>query len=593
MIQSANKYPISNVFSIDTNVKYTIPKYQREYIWKRENWEKLFNDLMDNDKGYFIGSLICVNKQDDPLSINLEIIDGQQRLATISLFYAAIYHKLMDENRNDDEFITERTNLKKRLIQKDDLRIELQPQNNNFVDYKAVLSEIGLIKDHDKPQYLGVRRIYKAYQYFKDQLSRPPLNDFLEVQKLLEKINSALIVMIQVNNHSDAFMLFESLNSRGVPLSAVDLVKNDILSEMEKRKITTLNSAYAEWEKLVKNLSPNKQSDPVIQERFLRQYYNAFRYKERVKIVGISRATRSTLIKIYEELIKKRNVGEIFNDLIDKSLIYSAFITDEPKHLKENIKKGLIDLLHIGAAPSYTFLLYLFSEHREDTAFIEDSIDFLVKYFVRRNLTDFPATRELDLLFMGLIDECEKNKGNLSQIIVDYLTNSKRFSSTEKFKEKLNGNIYEDNTDVTRFILCKITEKGFNKEIYTDFWEKHKEKYVWTIEHIFPEGENIPKWWVDMIANGDKKEAKRLQVEWVHKIGNLTLTGYNPSLFNSPFLTKRDKDKKGISIGYKNGLYLNRDLAKMEKWTAKDIEERTNKLVKEALGLFKVGDEVI
>lgn len=437
--------------------------------------------------------------------------------------------------------------------------------------------------------------------YFKDQLLSDGFlkvlsYDFPKVQTLLDKINSALIVMIQVNNHSDAFMLFESLNYRGVPLSAVDLVKNDILSEMEKQKITSLNSAYKEWEELVKNLSPNKQSDPVIQERFLRQYYNAFKYKDKVKTGGISRATRSTLIKIYEELIKKRDVKYIFNELIDKSIIYGYFIDpEESKHLTGGIKKGLIELFRIGAAPSYTFLLYLFSERWEDTTTIKNSINLLVNYFVRRNLTDFPATRELDLIFMGLIDECERNKENLSQKITDYLTDSKWFSNIEQFKEKLKGNIYDDNIDVARFILCRIAEKGFTKnEFFPDLWKKEKGKYVWTIEHIFPEGENIRKEWADMIADGDKELAKHIQIEWVHKIGNLTLTGYNSSLFNSPFEIKRDKkDKKGNYIGYKNRLYLNRGLAKMEKWTAKDIEERTNKLVKEALGLFKVADEVI
>lgn len=89
------------------------------------------------------------------------------------------------------------------------------------------------------------------------------------------------------------------------------------------------------------------------------------------------------------------------------------------------------------------------------------------------------------------------------------------------------------------------------------------------------------------------EEAEKLQVEWVHKLGNLTLTAYNPNLSNFSFKKKRDrKDNRGNYIGYKNGLYLNRELAKKNSWTIEDIKNRTNHLVKEALNLFKIEDEL-
>jgi hypothetical protein len=170
------------------------------------------------------------------------------------------------------------------------------------------------------------------------------------------------------------------------------------------------------------------------------------------------------------------------------------------------------------------------------------------------------------------------------------LTNPARFADDRIFEDRLRGNIYEDNTDVARFILCKIEELHQSKEIYSDLWSRDKsEKFIWTIEHIFPEGENIPDDWVNTIAQGDKARAKELQIEWVHKIGNLTLTGYNSNLSNLSFEKKRDrKDKNGKLIGYKNGLYLNEDLKDKNSWEVSDIERRTESLVKLAMDLAKV-----
>jgi uncharacterized protein with ParB-like and HNH nuclease domain len=590
MIQSTNKYQISGIFDIEARVKYIIPKFQREYTWRKDDWENLFNDLMDNDNGYFLGTIICVNKGTDALDITpLEIIDGQQRLATISLLYCAIYSRLqevMKESRNNEEFITEKNNLKHRLIQKgrnNELKLELSYQNNNLEDYKYILHETGVYDDSlSKPPNLGNRRIYKAYMHVKDRISDFNYN---KLKECLDKINSAMLVKIEVNTHSDAFILFESLNNRGIPLSAIDLIKNNILSELEKKKIKSIDDAFKHWVKLVDNLP-----DYSIQERFLRQYYNAFRYINKIKIQGISKSTRSNLIKIYDELIN-HDVNFIFEELIKKAETYNHFIGPQSSNDYYN---GLTDLLHIGGAPSYTFLLYLFSEHENKTELIAEAINFLVKYFVRRHLTDFPPTRDLDNIFIGLIDECEKNRNSLAtQTIVSYLTDRSRFANIKTLEDKLRGNIYEENVEVTRFILSKLEEEHKTREIFVNSWEKdEKGKFIWTIEHMFPEGENIPKEWVDMIANGNIDDAKKIQTEWTHKLGNLTLTGYNPSLSNFSFEKKRDrKDGKGNYIGYKNGLYLNTGLAQKQGWTVKDIKERTDELVKESLKLFRESGE--
>jgi len=593
LINSANAYPISEIFSPDSKIKYIIPKYQREYAWKREQVEELLNDLLENQEGYFLGTILCVNKTTDALKEGtLEIIDGQQRLTTISLFYAAIYKRYSEMDEDDDEFKAEKVNLKNRLMiksKKNEIKLTLSSQNNNFEDYKAILDEIGIYSDpaFKKPANLGNRRLYKTYNYIIKRLSS--MSDE-GIRSFLDKINSAVIVKIEVSNYSDAYTLFESLNNRGLPLSAMDLVKNKLLSEIDKqhkmgKSRIDMDDAFELWKKITENIE-----DYNLQERFLRQYYNAFRYDDKIKVKKFPRATKSVLIKIYEQLIEK-DPEFILNELVIKSAIYNRFISSNPE---DELYYALSDLLHVGAAPSYTLLLYLFSKYEKDTNFLKEVIKFLVKYLVRRNMTDFPATRDLDRIFMDLIDACEK-KGNIdAKFITSYLTKPERFADIETFKNKLLGDIY-DNTAMARFILCKIEENHMTKETWKDLWIKDKNnKYVWTIEHIFPEGQNVPKDWVQMIANGDKKKAKEIQEKCVHKLGNLTLTAYNPNLSNFTFIEKRDrKDKKGDHIGYKNGLYLNKNLAYKDRWTVADIEERTKELVKEALELFTVEGEKV
>ena len=590
MIKSAKHYPISTILGIEEKVKYVVPKYQREYIWSKANWEYLLNDLLDSDEGHFLGSILCVDKGKDALGVRpLEVIDGQQRLTTISLIYAVIYNRFSKENRTDDDFITERTNLRHRLIQKNakGIKLELSRQNKNFEDYNSIIcKDLKIYEGFDKLSHAGNRQIYRAYYYFEDKLAD---FDYIKLIDILKKVNEASVVKIEVENYADAFDLFESLNNRGEPLSPIDLIKNRALSEFEKKKIKSIDDAFNEWKKLIANLP-----DYLVQERYLRQYYNAFRYKEKIKIKGFSKATRSTLIKIYEKLINQ-DVEFIFNELVEKSKIYRLFLEPETEGKNRECYKGLMDLLHIGAAPSYTFLLYLFEEHKDDAKLIEGSIHFMVKYFVRRNLTDFPGTRDLDKIFMDLIDECEKNKNSLtSSFIIEYLTGTERFSNIEKFREKLRGDLYEDNAIVARFILCNMEEEYQTKEIYRDLWERDKNRYLWTIELIFPEGENIPKEWIDMVADGDKEKAKDLQVEYVHKLGNLTLTGYNSKLSNFSFKRKRDrKDSEEHYVGYKNGLHLNEKLKDKSSWTIEDIQHRTDELVKETLKLFSIDDEKI
>ncbi|MCG2688563.1 DUF262 domain-containing protein, partial [Candidatus Parcubacteria bacterium] len=264
MINSADKYTIADIFMVDSQVKYVIPKFQREYIWNKDNWDDLLSDITEDDSAHFVGSIICINPGTDTLRPELEIIDGQQRLTTVSLLLCAIYKLLKSQDIESDDDLKL---IKWKLIQRrgeNSIRLELSRQNNNFKDYQSILDEAGIKEFGDHASNKGNRRIYKCYRYFLNRLEEYNTEDLLN---LLAKVDRILLVKIEVNSHSDAFMLFESLNNRGIPLSAIDLIKNKMLAELEKKEIMPVEEAFTRWNKIINNLP-----DYVIQERFLRQH---------------------------------------------------------------------------------------------------------------------------------------------------------------------------------------------------------------------------------------------------------------------------------------------------------------------------------
>lgn len=606
MIHSVNKYHIYEILSADGNFYYTIPKYQREYIWGGREWEALYDDISENNDEYFIGSIICI-PLGDTIKPYLEVIDGQQRLTTLSLFLTAIYTRLKDHKDDlgeDDEDVL--PSLRKSLKSKNspnEMKLVPQVQNHNKDDFDYLMYEVGLRKAAaSRMPYYAWRKICKCYNYFLKRIDK-------ELEKVTKeeavtfllgkynKVKQAMLVKIEVSTHADAYVLFESLNNRGTPLTAIDLMKNLIMARAETNKLT-VDDCFNRWQILLRNLS----DDYNIQERFFRQYYNAFKHRlnepfqkenDRKKDpLGVI-ATRSNLLNIFESLIDK-DLLLFLDDILRCGQIYSWLIL---KDANETIyRKALEDLDHIQGAPSYLLLMYLMRNKTElciSDVQINKIIRLLSIYFVRRNLTDYPNTRDLTRIFMDIINKIEESNAigdDVMTIVIDTLGSPANCSSDEQFKKSLEGDVYKDNVSATRYILCKLAESGMTNETWTDLWKRTDKKvFVWTIEHIFPEGENIPQCWVDMIAEGDKDKAQKYLQEYAHKIGNLTITGYNSTLGNKSFEEKRDRKSKDGQryIGYKNGLEINREIATKETWTIEDIKARTVALVDELMDVYK------
>jgi uncharacterized protein with ParB-like and HNH nuclease domain len=600
VIKSVNNYPISQLFDPESNVIYSIPMYQREYTWNKGQWETLFDDVYENENGYFLGSIICINQSDDALqSQQLEVVDGQQRLTTISILFAAVYGYLSSKSDLlDDDQKNLLFNLKRRLVLKntDAQKLNPQSQNNNSKDFTSMLHECGVIKKPvEKLANAGNRRIYKAFNFFQSKLDDLFIvnNDIGEVLNYLDKLNQACLVKIEVSSHSDAYTLFESLNNRGVPLTAIDLIKNKLLAKLDVSHTEQIQSYFDQWIRVLSFLG----DDYAIQERFFRQFYNAFKEelnepfkkgddKKRETLGSI--ATKSNLMGIFEKIID-RDPNAFLEDIYSASFEYSALLLNGKNESWSECQSNLRDLNNIQGVPSYLLLLYLMRKKADLNLSYENFnqiIKNLISFFVRRNLTDSPPTRDLTLLFMAIIKDIGDKKGkDLVEFIYARL---KAVSSPDQlFEEKLRGPLYDENTDVARFLLCYLAERHMTSETRVNLWEQRSNKYLWTIEHIFPQGENIPKEWVDMIANGDAALAKNIQQQVVHQLGNLTISGFNSNLSNLGFEEKKNrKDSEGRFIGFKNNLKLNEYIASQDKWTKQNIDSRSADLVSQILKTF-------
>lgn len=609
MINSVEDPTVANILSTDMLKIYDIPRYQREYTWNQRDWANLYDDITQNDAGYFLGSFIVVNgtvnsKMD---TIHYEVIDGQQRLTTLSLFLAALYARIMEhkDSIDDDMMLDDIRPLRNRLILKSDksmTRVIPQVQNHNLEDYRWILKEhIGLDAVMQKPKFLGLRKMSKAFNYFFDRLGEDVggkdgiecVRCLLDVCKL---VCSAVVVQITVDSHADAYTLFASLNNRGVPLSAVDLIKNMLLGKVAGADDGHLDYYFERWQEVLHNLG----DDYKTQERFFRQNYDAFRREVNKPFIGESGsqlplgsvATRSNLLKIYEKRMEADGGAlKVLDELTENSALYSKIIGLDQESPDSELSHQLLELSRAQGVASYLMLLFLFK--KKDQLELKDEtlallVRLLVCFFVRRNLTDTPPTRDLERLFISICESLE-SEGLKGIAAAQYI--KKRLvdvsASDASFKERLEGPIYDVNPDMTRYILTVIASPSVTKEM-KPLWERYASgNYVWTIEHIFPQGKNIPDEWVKMVADGDMSKAVEVQEKQVHTLGNLTITGYNSKLSNMPFVTKRDrKDVYGANVGYRNGLNLNDELVNTDTWTGEQIQKRTDKLVGLTLKAF-------
>ncbi len=598
MIKSVGQDPIHSLLSPETNVTYEVPPYQREYSWGKEQWDALFDDLVQEgpESGHFLGTIICVNKtQNSTTRTILELVDGQQRLTTLSIFLLALYDQLKSKDSVlDDDQKSDLTTLRRMLSLKgkNGQRLHLQKQNKNAEDYEFLLNRSGFDVEAQKANNLGNRRISRALRHLNSRIeSYASEHQDREIDALLDLFNmvkQAVLVKIEVENYSDAFTLFESLNNRGLPLTPIDLIKTSLLSNASKNDQEHADDIYQSWKTWLDYLGDDYGS----QERFFRQFYNAFKHDWNFAVTGVPVATKSKLIRVYDRLLQD-DLDIFVQRMAIATKAYGRIVGNrDDDEIESEFDRQLRDLSYAQGAPSFMLVLFLIvNAERFNLSEVDLSkiAQLLVAFSVRRNITNTPPTYDLDRLFISIIEKIPANQAGIYSLIKNELL--KVSADDALFDVQLRGSIYEENSGSTRFLLVKLAEQAMTKETYRDLWERQKsgekEIYMWTIEHILPQGENLPEGWIEML--GGAQRAKEIQSEFTHTLGNLTITAFNSTLGNKSFEEKRDRiDSEGRYVGYKNGISLNLDLSTETKWTADQITLRTEKLVSDVKRLFSI-----
>lgn len=501
----------------------------------------------------------------------------------------------------DDEDINfKKSSLKRMIVSDKKTRLVPQKQGKNKEDFEYLLNSEIIKVPAAKPSNYGNRRISKNYNWFKEYVDKLDVNETIQ---LFDKICGLTFISASVDNAQTAFILFETMNNRGMALSAIDLIKNSYLSRTDDE------DSISNWESLIEILGNESN-----QEQFLRNNYNAFRSEynnlslpltTNPKYDIANKATRSNVIKIYGSLVDRKD----FMDFLTLNAKYNSLLTGEEKlqiDASEEFKTTFKNFRNANATSAFTLLLYLLRNQIvfgfDDTQLL-DLFELTLKFFIRRNLTNNPSTGALPQILMNIIERInqldKKNFADVRKILLDEYQN--KTSSNEAVKEILYGDIYDTNRDMARYLLCSLCKfEDKNEKKFIDLWEKKDDKYIWTIEHILPEGNkdatNTPNEWIEMIKQGDAKykdysneQVYTLVKDYRHKIGNLTMTGYNSSLGNKKFFDKKDRyDSKREKIGYNNGLSLNEYVYAQSAWYISNIVERTKDLADEIITSLEI-----
>jgi Protein of unknown function (DUF1524) len=210
-----------------------------------------------------------------------------------------------------------------------------------------------------------------------------------------------------------------------------------------------------------------------------------------------------------------------------------------------------------------------------------------------------PPTRELDPMFMELVSHLLKQiRGGDIKTLDDFIQQTSdwllaRAAPQDVCESRLKGDVYLENYEATRFMLCKLEEAHQTRENKRDLWAHDaNDRPVFTVEHVLPKTENLGPGWVAMLELNSKDVADAIRQRCAHQLGNLTLSGYNSKLGAMEFLKKRDrKSDQSDFIGYRNGLYLNADLAGRDDWNEAAIAARTDKMLKEVKSILSLRED--
>ena len=538
--------------------RFIIPVYQRNYDWKIENCKQLYDDLIqvikNNSKTHFFGSIVSVY---EPSGRNTEflIIDGQQRLTTMSLLFLALYNLLEekiiiseDESLKDqiyEDFLVDK-------YQPQEKRMKLKPIKN---DQKAFSKLFNSKDDYIKDSNLTIN-----YSYFYERIQKQEIT----IDELFDAICRLEIINITLNNEDNPQLIFESLNSTGLDLSEGDKIRNYILMGLPKQKQDEYYEKY--WNCIEKCTKYDVSS-------FIRDYLSV-----KQLVIPSQKKVYINFKKYVEDSSLK--IIEILEDLLSYAKRYNILLCGKTSSKELNSCINRLNRLETTVTrPFFLEVLRLYDENQINLNEVAEAFSITESYLFRRTICDLP-TNALNKIFLLLNREIMRYDGTDSNYIekLKFALLSKkdraRFPNDDDFSIMFTEKpIYQMNSKNKIYILERLENFGTleDKDIY-----RHYDEGEYSIEHIMPQ--HLTPAWIKEL--GDSYE--EIHDTWLHRIANLTLTAYNSKYSNSTFV-----EKKTMKNGFEDsGIRLNTYVSKKDKWTLAELRDRNDYLLKRALDIW-------
>ena len=538
--------------------RFVIPVYQRNYDWKTENCKQLYDDLVkvirNRRKNHFFGSIVSTYKPDGA-NEEFQIIDGQQRLTTVSLLLLAMYNLIRQGKvAPSDDLLSVRI-YEDYLVDKykpEETRIKLKPIKNDRKAFKKLFDE--------ETEYIGGSNLTTNYKYFYDRIQKEEIT----IDELFQAIRSLEIISIRLDSDDNPQLIFESLNSTGLDLSEGDKIRNYILMGQPSREQEKYYDKY--WNKIEENTNYQVHL-------FVRDY------------LSVKQQTTPSMDKIYftfKNYVEEEHVEiePLLTDLLNYAKLYWILLTGKvgDKRLASCIYR-LNRLETTITRPFFLEVLRLQAEGYMTMDNVVEVFQITENYLFRRTICELP-TNQLNKIFLLLHKEVIRYDGNADNYVekLKFALLSKkeraRFPEDKEFADAFSTKqIYSMNAKNKMYILERFENFGTieDKDVY-----RHFDDGDYSIEHIMPQ--HLTPAWAEALG----QDYERIHEIWLHRMANLTLTGYNSKYSNNSFLEKRD-----MANGFKDsGIRMNQWIGAQNQWTEAELEQRNDYVRKRVLEIW-------
>lgn len=538
--------------------RFIIPVYQRNYDWKTENCKQLYDDLVkvikNKRRSHFFGSLVSVY---EPSGRNTEflVIDGQQRLTTVSLLLLAMYNLIKSGIITPKDAYLDKQIYEDFLVDKyqpEETRIKLKPVKN---DQKAFGKLFNDAREHIRESNLTTN-----YNYFYERIQKQEIS----IDELFDAICRLEIINITLNNEDNPQLIFESLNSTGLDLSEGDKIRNFILMGLPSKEQDEYYDKY--WNRIEECTKYDVSS-------FVRDY---------LSIKQLAIPSQKKIYISFKDYVDQKSIEteELLKDLLAYAKRYEILLCGgtENKALDACIYR-LNRLETTVTRPFFLEVLRLYDENKFDISEVSEIFLITENYLFRRAICDLP-TNALNKIFSTLHREITRYEGNDLGYVekFKYALLSKKdrasFPDDDEFAERFTERpIYQMNSKNKIYIMERLENYSTleDKDVYG-----HCDDGTYSIEHIMPQ--HLTPAWIKVLG----EDYEEIHEMWLHRIANLTLTAYNSKYSNSTF-----EEKKSMKNGFEDsGIRMNTYIAKKDRWTLSELEERNQYLMGRALEIW-------